>query len=170
MENFDQEENKRAFKRMLLVIGIVVVVAGAITAFVLLKKDSKETFNADQVNSNLAENQAPKTLYSADTSTWKSYNWSGKINTHYPSDWTLKEKVNTTGAVSGLEIVPPTENVADTIYIGGDMKCSGITKYAKNKCLKNAIQVSFYTDSQNTEVQSAFDLILENTILVDIEK
>lgn len=172
MENFDQEENKRAFKRMIIVIGSVVLVAVAVTAFLIFRKESKETFDADKINSDLiAQETGPKELFSKDTSTWKNYYWSGKINTHYPSDWELKEKIAENGIISGLEIIPNTGNIEDTIYVGGDaVKCSGIAKYAKNKCLKNTIQVPFYTNSQNPEVQSAFDLIIQNTILVDIEK
>jgi hypothetical protein len=168
MEEIEQLENKRAFKRMLLVIGIVVVLAGAITAFVLLKKDSKETFNASEYNTEQTGNAKDSKLYSSDTSTWKNYSWSGKVNMHYPDNWTLKEKLGNSGAIDSLEIIPPTDQASDVIFVGGT--CSGLDKYAKNKCMKNTIQVPFYTDSTNPEVQEAFDLILSNTILIDIEK
>jgi len=50
------------------------------------------------------------------------------------------------------------------------LKCSDVLKYSKNNCLKNKIQVPFYTNSKNEEVLNAFDLIYQNSVLLEEEK
>ncbi len=173
MEDLEQIENKRAFKRMLIIISIVVVVAIATTIFFVLKKEKKETFEQkqDSVSNSQNSQENNKALYSSDVSTWKNYYWSGKINTHYPNDWELKEKISSSGAVNGIEIIPPTGNLEDVIFVGGEkVTCTSVAKYEKNKCLRNLIEVPFYTNSKNQDVLSVFDLIIQNTILTDIEK
>jgi len=174
MEDFDQLENKRDFRKMILVIVGVVVVAGAITTFLLFKKGSKNTFDSDTQDPNVLNSELEtkeKSLFSKDITTWKNYYWPGKINTHYPSDWQLVEDINNDGLVVGLKITPLASNVEDVIFIGGDsIKCSDISKYSKNECLKNKIQIPFYTNSKNEDVLSAFDLIFQNTVLTEEEK
>jgi|GEM_PF-2340846 len=172
---FDPKENRKDFKKMIFIIVGILVFAVAVTAFLLIRKGSKENFDLVKPNSeSLTTSQIPdekKSLYSSDISTWKNYNWSGKVNTHFPSNWKIQEDINNVGLITGLEIIPPTENTEDTIFIGGDsVKCSNISKYTESKCLKNKIQVPFYTNSKNEEVLSAFNLIYQNTILTDEEK
>lgn len=174
-ENFDQLENKQSFKKMMIIIGSIVLVSGALTAYLLLKKAANKSYNSETPSSNVVASStaiAPvKPLYSADLATWKNYYWPGKINTHYPSDWKLAEVKNVDGFITGLDIISPTGIAEDTIFIAGDkVKCSSILKYPKNKCLKNKIQVPFYTSTKNPEVLSAFDLIYQNTILTDVVK
>ena len=173
MEDLEQSENQRAFKRMFFIISIVVVIAIVTVIFFLLKKEKKEVFEQEQtsvLNSQENSNEN-KTLYSADVTSWKNYNWSGKINTHYPSNWNLKEKISSTGVINGLEIIPPTDNVNDVIFVGGEKTtCSSVASYEKNKCLKDLIEVPFYTNSNNKDVLAAFDLIIQNTILTEFEK
>jgi hypothetical protein len=168
MEELEQIENKKAFRKIIYVIIGVILIAIVTTAFFIFRTGHKETFSVNENNLSDTGKLGDKTLYSSDTSTWKNYYWSGKINTHYPDNWVLKEKLGNSGVVESLEIIPPTEQASDTIFVGGD--CSGLSKYAKSKCMSNLIQVPFYTDSQNKEVLAAFDLILSNTILIDIEK
>jgi len=74
----------------------------------------------------------------------------------------------TKGEIVGLKLVPPTGDPKDEIIIGGRfVSCADAKKYSQNKCLKNKIQVPFYTDSQNTDILSAFDLIFQNALLVE---
>lgn len=174
-EDFDQLENKQSFKKMILIIGGIVLVSGALTTYLLLKKAANKSYNSETPSSNTVASSTATTsikpLYSADLATWKNYYWPGKINTHYPSDWKLQEVKNTDGFTIGLDIMPPTGLAEDTIFIGGDkVKCSSILKYSKNRCLKNKIQVPFYTSTKNPEVLSAFDIIYQNTILTDVVK
>ena len=149
MEDFDQSENKRDFGKMILIIGGVVLLAAVVSAFLLLKKGSKDTFNPEVQNPNtLVSPTIPSTekpIFPKDITTWSDYYWPGKINTHYPSDWQLTEETNKDGLVVGMKITPPTGNADDVIFIGGaSVKCSNVLKYSKNKCLKNKIQVPFY--------------------------
>jgi hypothetical protein len=171
----DQLENKKDFRRMIFIIIGIVVLAGATTAFLLLRKGSKESFNQEGATQNALNSQtastAEKALFSKDIATWTNYYWPGKVNTHYPSNWQVREKINKDGLIVGLEMVPPTGNAEDTIFIGGDsIKCSDAFKYLKSRCLKDGIQVPFYTNSKNQEVLAAFDLIFQNTIVNEIEK
>ena len=175
MEDFDQLENKKDFRKMILIIGGIILLALAVTALLLFVRGSKESFNSKLPNTNTPVSSttsgAVQPLFSKDITTWKSYYWPGKINTHYPSNWQLGEEMNKDGLVAGLKITPPTGNTDDQIFIGGtSANCSDILKYAKSKCLKNKIQVPFYTNSKNPEVLNAFDLILQNTILTEVEK
>ena len=171
MDEFDQVENKKDFRKIIFIIIGVVVVAGGVTAFLLLKNGTKDTFNSDTENSNIPNSQTlikEKPLFSQDTKTWTNYYWPGKINTHYPSDWLAQEKMANDASVVGLSIIPPTGNAGDTIFIGGaSVKCSDILKYSKNNCLKNKIQIPFYTNSKNEEVLNAFDLIYQNSVLLE---
>jgi hypothetical protein len=171
---FNPKENKEDFRKMMFIIGGVILVAGLATAFIVLRKDSKQTFNLNKpvnLDNEVSPTAEVKPIFSQDITTWKNYNWSGKINTHYPKNWQLKEVMNGTGVIIGLEIIPSTGNTDDTIFIGGDLvKCSTTTKYIKSSCLKNNIQMPFYTNSKNTEVLNAFDLIFQNSILTDEEK
>ena len=159
---------------MFLIIGGIVLAAVVVTLFILFARGSKETFNPALSNPSL--NPSPATgaanpLFSTDLSTWKSYYWPQKINTHYPSNWQLSEETNKAGQVAGLKITPPTSNPDDTIFVGGaSVKCSNLSKYSKSKCLKDKIQIPFYTNSKNQDVLSAFDLILQNTILTEVVK
>ncbi|MBU0612178.1 hypothetical protein KKA39_01965 [Patescibacteria group bacterium] len=170
----DQLENKTAFRKMVLIIGGVVILAAVTTAFLIFRNGSKETFNPetssqDALNSPTASEE--KALFSEDITTWENYYWPGKINTHYPGDWQFAEEISKDGIISGLKIIPPTGDTKDIIFIGGDsVKCSDALKYAKSRCLKNNVQIPFYTSSENQEVLTAFDLIFQNTILNEIEK
>lgn len=170
----DQSENKTAFRKMILIIVGVVVLAALTTAFLIFRKGSKETFNPEASNQGALNSPATsveKPLFSKDITTWENYYWPGKINTHYPSNWQFVEEVNDDGVISGLKITPPTGNVDDAIFIGGDsLKCSDVLKYPKSRCLKDKVQIPFYTNSKNQEVLTAFDLIFQNTILNEIEK
>ncbi|MFZ2072647.1 MAG: hypothetical protein WA101_00255 [Minisyncoccia bacterium] len=174
MENSDQIENKVAFRKMLWVIGGIVLLAGIATAILLFRNGSKETFNPQVLNTNTSALQtslSEKPLFSEDVTTWANYYWPGKINTHYPNNWLLKEEITENGLVVGIKMIPATGNAEDTIFIGGSLiKCSDILKYSKNQCLKNKIQIPFYTNSTNQEVLNAFDLIFQNTVLTEIEK
>ncbi len=173
MEDFEQLENKEEFRRMLFIIGGIVLVCVIVTAFLLFRKTSKVAVSPDASNTVASSTTSakPKPLFSPDLSTWKNYYWPGKINTHYPSDWQLKEDTNKDGLIVGLEITPPTGIADDMIFIGGDSaKCSSVLKYSKNECLKNKIQVPFYTNSKNAEVSTALDLIFQNTILTEGQK
>jgi len=175
MEDFDQLENKKAFRKMVLIIGGIILLAVATTAFLLFRKGSKETFDSETSNPGTlalpASSGGEKPIFSGDIATWENYYWPGKVNTHYPSNWQFEEEIADNGLVVGLKITPPTDNAEDIIFIGGaSAKCSDVLKYSKNECLKNKIQVPFYTDSKNQEVLSAFDLIFQNSILTEEEK
>ena len=173
MDDFDELENKKNFKKMVFLIGGIVILAGVTTAFLIFKKGTNDTVKSDTQNSGISvlpttENEP---LFSNDVSTWKNYYWAGKINTHYPSDWQLKEVIGSDGLVAGVEITPSTNNNEDLIFVGGNsVKCADVLKYSKNYCLKNKIQVPFYSNSKNQEVLSAFDLILQNSILIEDQK
>jgi len=177
MEDFNQLENKKDFRKMIWLIGGIIILALAVTACLLFTRGSKQSFDSKLQNHNTiaaaptSDSNTTPPLFSKDISTWKSYYWPQKINTHYPSNWKLEEEMNNSGLISGLKIIPPTGILDDTIFIGGNsVRCSQILKYAENKCLKNKIQVPFYTNSRNPDVLSAFDLILQNTILTEEEK
>jgi len=173
MDEFDQVENKKDFRKIIFIIVGVIVVAGGVTAFLLFRKGSKDNFNSDTQNKSTqsVQNNKEKQLLSQDLKTWKNYFWPGKINTHYPSDWIFRENIGKDGLVAGINIVPSTGNAEDTIFIGGELlKCSDVLKYSKNNCLKNKIQVPFYTNSKNEEVLNAFDLIYQNSVLLEEEK
>lgn len=175
MENFNQLENKKAFRKMILIIGGIILLAVITTVFLLFRKGSKETFDSEISNPGAlvspTASGGEKPLFSEDIATWKNYHWSGKLNTHYPSDWQFKEEIADNGLVVGLNIIPLTDSIEDVIFIGGvSAKCSDVLKYSKNECLKNKIQVPFYTNSKNQEVLAAFDLIFQNSILTEEEK
>ena len=171
MQEFDVPENKRDFKKIIWIAGGIAVLAGLTVLFFFLGRGSKETVKVGEISpSDLVAPTAPveeKPLFSSDVLSWRNYFWPEKINTKYPSDWQLLE-IQTGNVITGLKVVPPTGNPADEIFIGGQSAtCATALQYAKNYCLKNKIQVPFYTDSQNEEVLAAFDLIFQNTILTE---
>jgi hypothetical protein len=168
MDEFDEIESKNNFRKMIFLIGGIIILAGVTTAFLIIKKGPKGVAPEEATVNSVLPTTETKPLFSSDISTWKNYYWPGKINTHYPSDWQFKEEVGKDGLVAGLEIVPPTNNVEDTIFIGGDaIKCADALKYSKNNCLKDKVQVPFYSNTKNQEVLNAFDLIFQNTILTE---
>jgi len=169
MQEFDVPENKRDFKKIIWIAGGIAVLAGLTVLFFFLGRGSKETVKVGEISpSDLVAPTAPveeKPLFSSDVLSWRNYFWPEKINTKYPGDWQLLE-IQTGNVITGLKVVPPTGNPADEIFIGGkSATCATALQYAKNYCLKNKIQVPFYTDSQDEEVLAAFDLIFQNTIL-----
>jgi hypothetical protein len=174
MSNFDQLENKKDFKKAVLIISGIIILAVIVAIVLVLRKGSKETFNSSTLNSNTPTSPVASnggSIFSENIASWTSYYWPGKINTHYPSNWQLEEEKNNSGSIMGLKIVPPTGNSDDTIFIGGaSVKCSTVLKYPKSACLRDKIQVPFYTNSQNQDVLAAFDLIFQNTILTEEQK
>ncbi len=181
MDNFDELENRRTLIKNISIIGGIVLVSAGLVVFILFQKNPKSASSPDTSNLNTTVSPIPasnpstvaKPLYSSDLTTWTNYGWPGKINTHYPGDWQLQEDKNSNGIITALEIIPPTNNPTDTIFIGGvSVKCSNskILQYSRNKCLKNATtQVPFHTNSQNAEVLSAFDTIFQNSILTTVK-
>ncbi|KKQ35959.1 MAG: hypothetical protein US50_C0002G0019 [Candidatus Nomurabacteria bacterium GW2011_GWB1_37_5] len=190
MENFNEIDNKNNIRKMITIIIGLVIVAIIIVIFYVANKNSKQTFNINEQipssgNTSL-DLQQKKDLYSKDISTWNNYFWPGKINTKYPSNWQIEELeyksaaqleleqktgIKKAGEIVGLKITPPTDNLNDVIFIGGRLvSCTDADQYAKNLCLKNRIQMPFYTASLNPDVLSALDLVYQNTILTEDEK
>lgn len=173
METFDQVENKRDFKKIIWIVVGVALLAGLTVLFIFLGRGSKETIKvgevspSDLVSPGTTTEPEKRPLFSPDVLSWGNYYWPEKVNTKYPSNWRLEE-VKSGNQVTGLKITPPTGNPVDAIFIGGqNATCANVSTYSTNKCLRNNIQVPFYTASQNEEVLAAFDLIFQNTILTE---
>ena len=194
MENFNEEDNQRDFKKIFLIGGGILVLAIAGTAYLLYKNKSDSVLNKDKSNtpytssptgSNLGSSSSTP-VYSSDLATWNNYFWPEKMNVKYPSNWELIEMEvktarqlevekstgkSTKGEVVGLKMIPPTGNPADAIFIGGTTEtCTSVKKFTENKCLKNKIQVPFYTESTNPDVISAFNEIYKSTMLSEALK
>jgi len=75
MDEFDQVENKKDFRKIIFIIVGVIVVAGGVTAFLLFRKGSKDNFNSDTQNKSTqsVQNNKEKQLLSQDIKTWKNY-------------------------------------------------------------------------------------------------
>lgn len=168
METFDQAENKKDFKKIIWIVVGVAVLAGFTVLFIFLGRGSKETVTVSEITSSEllgTGTEEEKPIFSPNVASWLNYFWPERINTKYPGNWQFEE-LKTDGDITGLRITPPTGDPDDAIYIGG-ATCAQALKYSSNKCLRNKIQVPFYTDSQNEEVLAAFDLIFQNTILTE---
>ena len=188
MESFDDLDNKRDFKKIFIIGGSILLLAIVVTILLLNRKGNKEVV---EVGNNLGNGLSVPTkgiagetpIFSPEVLSWNNYFWPEKLNLKYPSNWELIEMEyknvqqteleeatgnKTKGEIVGLKLVPPTGDPKDEIIIGGRfVSCADAKKYSQNKCLKNKIQVPFYTDSQNTDILSAFDLIFQNALLVE---
>ena len=188
MESFDDLDNKRDFKKIFIIGGSILLLAVLVTVLLLNRKGNKEVVNVGNnlgnglsVSTNGITGETP--IFSPEVLSWNNYFWPEKLNLKYPSNWELIEMEyknvqqteleeatgnKTKGEIVGLKLVPPTGDPKDEIIIGGRfVSCADAKKYSQNKCLKNKIQVPFYTDSQNTDILSAFDLIFQNALLVE---
>jgi len=165
------KKRKIDYRKVAFVAALVLIAAGATIVFFVSKKAKTEKFETGNLG-NVSESQTTEAppLFSSDVSSWNNYFWRNKVNTKYPANWQIEE-LKKDDEIVGLKIIPPTNNEEDNIFIGGEgMSCLLAKKYNQNKCLRDKIQIPFYTNSQNEEVRSAFDLIFNNTIITEESK